>query len=59
MFAIQHFLGNYYEQINSRQGGPRLPAELASTVGGVDHLPGVALGPGWEHSSAGYKLALR
>ena len=37
-----------YLESNSLKWGANLPAELAAAVCGVDHLPGIALGPGWK-----------
>lgn len=41
---------------NSLQRGASLSTELPSTVCGVDHLPGVTLGPGWEHKNTRERL---
>ena len=41
---------------NSLKWGASLPTELPSAVCGIDHLPGVALGPGWKHKHRSSKV---
>lgn len=47
---------NYTRKRYSLKWGASLSTELASTVGGIDHLSGVTLGPGWEPKNRKEKL---
>lgn len=53
---MDHYNYSLYLESNSLKWCASLPTELPSAVCGIDHLPGVALGPGWEHKNRRQRL---
>ena len=57
LVSLPRALKDWHPSLYSRVGGPLLSTELSVAVGGVDHLPGVAMDPGWNQTKTAASLA--